>query len=82
MKYQLIIMTMSALALSACTTQLNEADRALLLETRQAAEEARDQARQAAADAKWACDMAGDAAISADKSARKSERIFQHGMDK
>lgn len=74
-----------AALLSACQTSLNEEDRALLQQTRDAAASAQaaaDRAAQAADRASQAAAEAADAASTAQMSAERQDRMMQESLRK
>ncbi len=73
---KVILASLSVLALSACAnTKLSDSDRALLIETRNMAEEAKQQSAMAVSEAKRARE-------SAERAAEKADRIFKESQKK
>ena len=77
----LVISATALIALSGCT-QLGKDDRALLIESRNMAQEAKVQAMQADQRADAASQNAARAAAAAEAASEKADRIFQRGGDK
>jgi len=70
------------IALGACTTKLNDEDRALLTQAGQNAAEAKATAQQALTAAQAAQASAAQAAADAKTAAERADRMFQHSQRK
>ena len=77
----LLISATAIMALAGCT-QMGKDDRALLIETRNMAQDAKVQAMQAAQRADAASQNAARAAAAAEAASERADRIFQRGGDK
>ena len=82
MKRFAFIPVIAVIALAGCTQNLSDKDRALLTDTRAAAEQAKADAAQAAADAKAARESAEKALAEAHAVSSKSDRMFQANQNK
>lgn len=71
-----------SLTLAACDQGLNDQDRALLMETRKMAEDARNQSAAAAADAAQARAAAAQAAAEAQAAGHRAGKMFEQSQSK
>ena len=82
MKSYAFIPVVAMIALAGCTQHLDDKDHALLTETHDMAQQAKNDAAQAAADAKAAHDAADKAAADAKSASDKADRMFQQSQNK
>lgn len=82
MKRFAFIPVIAVIALAGCSQKLSDQDRALLTDTRAAAEQAKAEADQAAVDAKAAREAAEKAEADASTASTRSDRMFQATQNK
>lgn len=82
MKRKYVFVAIALAGLSACTTKLDPQDKALLMETRNLAEQAVSQSSAALAEAKAARESSERAAMDAAASGKKADRIFRESQQK
>ncbi len=78
----LVALSVISLSLAACEYGLTEQDRALLMETRRLAEDARNQSAAAAADAAQARAAAAQAAAEAQAAGHRAGKMFEQSQSK